>query len=54
MYSEPCQTSEIELFGNIINGFQMVTIFAKSSILNLLQGSENGSGGVFPIVLTDA
>ena len=54
MYSEACQTSKIQLFANITKDFQLLTIFAKSPILNLLQGSENGSGGIFPIVLTEA
>ena len=54
MYSEACQTFKIQLFANITNDFQLLTIFAKSPILNLLQSSENGSGGIFPIVLTEA
>ena len=34
-YSEPCQTSKIELFAKIVNGFQPLTIFAKSSVLDV-------------------
>ena len=27
-YLEPCQTSEMELFRKLVNGFQLFTIFA--------------------------
>ena len=27
-YSEPCQTSKMELFGKIVNGYDPLTIFA--------------------------
>ena len=37
VYSEPCQTTEMELFANIVND---LTIFTKSSILDFWQGSE--------------
>ena len=30
-YSEPCQTSKMEVFTKIVNGFSFLTIFAKSS-----------------------
>ena len=36
----PSQTSEIEIFIIIVNGFQMLIIFAKSFILDLIQGFE--------------
>ena len=39
MYSEPCQRPKIELFAEIVNGFKPPTIFAKSSILDVLLGS---------------
>ena len=39
-YSEPCQTSNTEVFAEIGNGFQLLTIFSKSSILDVSQGSE--------------
>ena len=32
---EPCQTSKMELFAKRVNGFQPLTIFAKSSILDI-------------------
>ena len=32
-YSDPCQTSNMELFGKVIAGFWPLTVFAKSSIL---------------------
>ena len=34
-YSEPYETSKMELFAKIVNGFQLFTIFAKSSILDI-------------------
>ena len=39
-YSEPCQSSKMELFAKIVNGLT-VNYFAKSSILDVWQGSEN-------------
>ena len=39
-YSEPCQTSNMEVFAEIGNSFQLLTIFSKSSILDVSQGSE--------------
>ena len=36
----PSQTSEIEIFTIIVNWFQMLIIFAKSFILDLIQGFE--------------
>ena len=38
--SEPCQTTKMEAFAKIVSGFQFLTIFAKSSILDLWQDSE--------------
>ena len=35
VYSEPNQTSEMELSAKIVNGFQPLTIFAESSILDV-------------------
>ena len=40
VYSEASQTSKIKLFVKIVNGFQPLTIFVKSSILNVWQASE--------------
>ena len=42
-YSEHCQTSKMELFEKIIEGFESLTIFEKHSILNVWQGSEDAS-----------
>ena len=42
-YSEPCQTSKMEVFTKIVNGFSFLTIFAKSSILDVWQDSEFAS-----------
>ena len=39
-YSEPIQTSKVKVFGEIVNGFWFLTIFAKSSILDVWQDSE--------------
>ena len=39
-YSEPFQTSKIQVFTNIVIGFSLLTIFAKSSILDVWQDSE--------------
>ena len=33
---EPCQSSKMELFAEIFNGFQPLTIFAKSFVLGVL------------------
>ena len=40
VYPEPYQTSKMELLAKIVNGFQPLTIFAKSSILDVRQGSK--------------
>ena len=42
-YSEPCQTSKMELFVKMINGWKPLTIFAKSSISDYCQCSEYAS-----------
>ena len=42
-YSEPCQTSKMETFKKIVNGFSVLTIFAKSFSLDVLQDSELAS-----------
>ena len=41
MYSETRQTSKIEIFVEIVNIFETLTIFAKVSILDVWQGSEH-------------
>ena len=43
VYSAPCQTSKTGDFKKIVNGFQPLTIFAKSTILHVWQGFEHGS-----------
>ena len=35
MYSEWSQTSKMELFAKLVHGFQLLTIFSKSSILGV-------------------
>ena len=42
-YSEPCQTPKIELFVKIVSGWKLLTIFAKSFILDIWRGSEYAS-----------
>ena len=39
-YSEPCQTSKMEGFTKIVNGFSVLTISAKCFTLDVLQDSE--------------
>ena len=39
-YSEPCRKSKLKLFTEIVNGLQPLTIVAKSSVLDIWQGSE--------------
>ena len=41
MYSEYCQTIIMEHFAKIVNGYQTLNIFSKSSILDVLEISEN-------------
>ena len=38
MYSEPSPTSKMELFGKIVNDFQLLAIFSKSSISDAWMG----------------
>ena len=42
-YSEHCQTSKMELFAKIVNSWKPLSIFAKSSILDVWQDSEYSS-----------
>ena len=35
VYSGSCQASKVERFAKIFNGFQLLTVFAKSSILDV-------------------
>ena len=39
-YSRPYQTSKVERFVKLVNGFYRLTIFAKRSVLGIWQGSE--------------
>ena len=39
-YSKPCQTSKMDVFAEIVNGFSFLTIFAKSFILEVWQDPE--------------
>ena len=40
----PCQTSELRLFAKIFNDFQLLPIFAKSSILKKFEISFRNTG----------
>ena len=42
-YSEPYQISKMERFGEIVNGFLPLTIFAKRTILDIWQSSQYAS-----------
>ena len=42
-YSEPCQTSTMKCFAKMVNGWKLLTIFAKHSILDYWHGSEYAS-----------
>ena len=42
-WSEPSRTSKMELFAKIVNGFQLLTIFAKNSISEVCVDSEYAS-----------
>ena len=42
-HSEPCETSKMELFAKLVNHFQSLNIFPKSSILDIYQGSDYAS-----------
>ena len=42
-YSKPCETDEMELFTKTIKSFQLLTIFAESTILDIWQDSEYAS-----------
>ena len=39
-YSEPCQTSKMELFAKIVNGWKPLTVFTKRFLLYVWQCSE--------------
>ena len=39
-YSESYQIFKMKIFGKIVKGFSFLTIFEKSSILDVSQGSE--------------
>ena len=43
MYSEPCQTYEMEHCAKIVDGIQLLTIFPKGSLLYVAQCDEYAS-----------
>ena len=48
-YSELCQTSKVESFAKIVNGFKKITIFKRNFILEIFdrQDSEYASVNTF-------
>ena len=50
-YSELCQTSKVEYFAKIVNGFKKITIFKRNSILEIfeIQDSEYASANKFQL-----
>ena len=43
MYTEPCQTSKVERYAKIVNGWKTLNILAKSSILDVWRSCEYAS-----------
>ena len=50
-YSEPSWTSKMALFAKIFNSWKSLTIYAKSSILDVWLSSEYASASFFPKIL---
>ena len=50
MYSELWQTSKMERFTKIVNGFQPLTIFSKRSILDVWQGFDTPLDFVLSVI----
>ena len=50
-YSKPFQTSKTQHFLKIVNGFQLLTIFAKPFTLNAWQCSEYTFAGLLTLAL---
>ena len=50
-YSEPGQTSKMELFAKIVRGFQPLIFYAKSSVLDVSLGSGYASGYFLMVLL---
>ena len=46
-HSELCQTSKMERFANVHNGWMQLTIFANCSILDIWQDSKYASDLLF-------
>ena len=42
-YLKLCQTSKMELYANMVNGCQLLTIFPKDFILDIWQDFEEAS-----------
>ena len=50
-YLELCQTSKLESFAKIVNGFKKMTIFKRNSVLEIIdiQDSEYASANIFQL-----
>ena len=50
-YSEFCQTSAVDLFAKIVNGFKKITIFKRNAVLEIfdIQDSEYASANTFQL-----
>ena len=48
-YSEPCQTSKVEPFAKIVNGFKKITIFKRNSVSEIFDvlDFEYASANIF-------
>ena len=46
-----CQTSKVESFAKIVNGFKKITIFKRNSVLEIfeIQDSEYASANIFQL-----
>ena len=49
-YSGPRQTFKLELFAKIVNGWELLTIFAKSFILSIWRSFDYAYREIFSIV----
>ena len=39
-YSEPCKTSDVELFAKLVNSLKPLIFFTKTSVLHVYKDSE--------------
>ena len=50
-YSELCQTSKVDYFAKIVNGFKKITIFKRNAVLEIfdIQDFEHVSANIFQL-----